>query len=170
MTGFALEELVQGALEDGAFTVLPKPFDVAHALEVATRAARGPTVLVVDDVIEVADATAAALEASGLKASAVHSGDEALEAVKSGAVDLCVVDLVMPGMSGPELVGKLRALAVPVAVIAVSGEDVPALIRDVATLGMYSFLRKPVGARELTRTIATARGAQRKRPAGGAHR
>ena len=169
MTGFALEELVQGALEDGAFTVLPKPFDVAHALEIAARAARGPTVLVVDDVKEVAEATSAALEASGLKARAAHSGDEALEVMKSGGVDLCVVDLVMPGMSGAELVSRLRALPTPVAVIAVSGEDVPALIRDVATLGMHTFMRKPVGARELTRNIAAARGAKHRHP-GGARR
>jgi CheY-like chemotaxis protein len=158
MTGFAMEELVQSALEEGAFTVLPKPFDVGHALKTVANAARLPVVLVVDDVKPVADTTAAALEACGVRAKAVHSGEEAIGALAQGGIDLCVLDLVMPGMSGPELAARLRQTAPPISLIAVSGENVPELIRQVAAVGIHTFIRKPVGVRDLLRSIAAARG------------
>ncbi len=158
MTAFAVEELVKGALEDGAFTVLPKPFEVSHALRTVTNAARAPVVLVVDDKQEVATSTSEALNASGLKARAVGTGQEALAAFQEGGVDLCVLDLVMPGMSGAEVAKQLKALDPGVSIIAVSGEDVPELIRQIAAVGMHTFLRKPFPMRELIRSIALARG------------
>ncbi len=158
MTGFALEELIQGALAEGAYTVLPKPFDVGHAVETLTRAARTPTVLVVDDMEKVALSTAEALNASGVKVRAVMGGEQALEVVREGDVDVCVVDMVMPGMSGPEMIEKMRAVNPSVVVIAVSGEDVPDMIRKVASMGAHTFMRKPYPFPELIRAIALARG------------
>lgn len=160
MTAFALEELVQGALEDGAFTVLPKPFDVGHAVRTMSNAARVPVVLVVDDLKNVAESTSEALHASGLRARAVSSGLEALQALQTKEIDLCVVDLVMPGMSGAELAVRVRELDPNVAIIAVSGHEVPEMIRQVANVGMHTFLPKPFAMRELIRSIALARGAE----------
>jgi CheY-like chemotaxis protein len=48
MTAFALEGLVQEAIREGAFTVLPKPFDLDHVVGALTRAAKSPVVLLVD--------------------------------------------------------------------------------------------------------------------------
>jgi DNA-binding NtrC family response regulator len=161
MTAFALEDLVQGALEDGAFTVLPKPFDVGHALRTVRRAARLPVVLVVDDIQNVAESTTESLRAAGLAAQAATSGTEAIEVLQAGAVDLCVLDLVMPGMSGAQLAEHVHLLDPGVSIIAVSGHDVPEMIRKLATIGMHTFLRKPVEMRELIRSIAIARGERR---------
>jgi CheY-like chemotaxis protein len=158
MTAFALEDLVQGALEDGAFTVLPKPFDVGHALRTVRRAARRPTVLVVDDAPAVAESFALSLRAAGLKAKAVTSGGQALDFLTTGLVDLCILDMVMPEMDGAQLAERVRARDPAIALIAVSGHDVPEMIRRLASLGMHTFLRKPVDARALIRSIATARG------------
>lgn len=157
MTGFAREELLGQALGEGAFAVLAKPFDVDDALRTLSNAVRGVMVLVVDDMSDVATTTAEALKATGLRARAVTSADEAIASVKAGDVDLCVVDLVMPGVSGAELAARLAVLDPPVTVIAVSGQDVPAMIREVAAAGMYAFLKKPFAIRELVLTIARAR-------------
>jgi DNA-binding NtrC family response regulator len=158
MTGFALEELVQGALEEGAFTVLPKPFDVQHALRTVTAAAKIPVVLVVDDLANVAESTSAGLSAVGVKAASATTPAQALELLDKGAVDLCVVDLVMPEMDGAALAAKLKQLKPGLSIIAVSGFDVPELIRQVADVGVETVLKKPFGMRELVRSIATARG------------
>jgi CheY-like chemotaxis protein len=160
MTAFALEDLVQGALEGGAFTVLPKPFDVSHALRTVRLATRRPTVLVVDDAPAVAESFALSLRAAGLKAHGVTSGSQALDFLAAGGVDLCILDMVMPGMDGAQLAERVRARDPAIALIAVSGHDVPEMIRRLASLGMHTFLRKPVDARVLIRSIATARGAR----------
>ncbi len=158
MTAFADEALIQGALEDGAFTVLSKPFDVAHALRLMTNAANRPLVLVVDDETSVAESTSQALEAVGLRARAVFSASEALAAVASGQTDVCVLDLVLPDVSGPELAVSLRNAVPGISIIAVSGHEVPEMIRRMAATGMHTFLRKPFAIRDLVRSIADARG------------
>jgi DNA-binding NtrC family response regulator len=170
MTGFALEELVDSALEEGAWAVLPKPFEVRHALEVVDQASRGSVVLVIDDVASVAETTAAALQESGLRANVATSAEDAIPIVLGGQVDLCVIDLVMPRVSGAELVTLLRQVRPDVIVIAVSGQDVPELINHAAAQGMQTFLRKPVRMRELVRAIARARGSRRGATAGAAAR
>jgi FixJ family two-component response regulator len=69
-----------------------------------------------------------------------------------------VVDLVMPGTTGPQVVERLRSAGQPVAVIAVSGHEVPEMMRQVAALGDVCCMRKPISIRELARTIARTRG------------
>ncbi|MFL5350829.1 MAG: response regulator [Hyalangium sp.] len=158
MTAFAQESLVEDALAEGVFTVLHKPFDVEHLLRTLRRAARTPEVLVVDDVREVAEVTVEGLRLCGLRAQAVYDGDEAVARMRTGKIDVCVVDLVMPGMTGPQVVEKLRGAGQPVAFIAVSGHEVPDMMRQVAALGDVSCMRKPISIRELAQTIARARG------------
>ncbi|WP_426756548.1 response regulator [Myxococcus sp. Y35] len=158
MTAFTAEELVDDALAEGAFTVLPKPFDVTHALDTVLRAARAPQVLVVDDTEQVARGMVRALSTVGLRARAVYSGEEALASLRSGEYDVCVLDLVMPEMSGPELVSKVRAANLSVAIIAVSGHVVPEMLRRVAAQGAVVCMTKPVPLRELVQAIARVRG------------
>lgn len=156
MSAFALEDLVASALSEGVFTLLPKPFDIQGAIGVLARAARGPVVLVVDDARTDAEATAGLFEAVGLKAAAVFSGEEALDAISDGTVDVCVVDLVMPGMSGAELIEEFRKQKPEVPVIAISGHDVADLLRSSETKVFTSF-QKPVPPDELIRAVAQAR-------------
>jgi DNA-binding NtrC family response regulator len=158
MTAFAAEELVEDALAEGAFTVLPKPFDPEHALDTVLRAVRAPEVLLVDDEVQVAKGMVRQLSTVGLRAKAVYSGEEALASLRSGAFDVCVLDLVMPTMSGPELVKRVREAAMSVAVIAVSGQDVPEMLRQVAGQGAVVCMTKPVPLRELVQAIARVRG------------
>jgi DNA-binding NtrC family response regulator len=156
MTAFAVEDLVAEAIQDGAFTVLSKPFDIDQLVQMLAVAVRHPIVLVVDDVVQVAESTADALRASGLRAEAVFDGQAALEVVRKGTADVCVVDLVMPGMDGAELIDRIRAVAPGVVCIVVSGCDVPDLIRKAAAHAQR-FLRKPVKAAELVDAVARAR-------------
>jgi CheY-like chemotaxis protein len=167
MTGFALEELVQGALEEGAYAVLPKPFNVDHALRTVMTAARSPAVLVVDDLAAVAESTSAGLSAAGLRSTPVTNAGEAIATVATGTVDLCVVDLVMPVMDGAALAARLKQLDPRVRVIAMSAHDVPELIRRVAAVGVETVLKKPFAMRDLVRAIASARGME---PRAGAPR
>jgi CheY-like chemotaxis protein len=72
-------------------------------------ATRVRKVLIVDDNGVLRALLAQALEAAGYVAIAADSGESALEVVRFDPPDLCVVDQVMPGMSGADLVRTLRA-------------------------------------------------------------
>lgn len=160
MTAFALEGMVDEAVRSGAFTVLSKPFDVEHMIATLSRAHGHPVVLVVDDAREQATTTAAALEACGLRAEPVFDGEQALAALRERKVDVCVVDLVMPGMGGLELIDRIREIDPHVAFIAVSGHNVPELMRKVASRGAHACMQKPFDPMALVSTIARARGSK----------
>jgi hypothetical protein len=68
-------------------------------------------VLVVDDHPDAADALAAVLELLGCPVRACHNGQEALAVVGEFQPQVCLIDLVMPGMDGLELAARLRVWA-----------------------------------------------------------
>jgi DNA-binding NtrC family response regulator len=160
MTAFALEGLVAQALREGVWTLLPKPFDIDHLVAALGNAVRGPAVLIVDDAEPLATATAAALCAVGVRAEAIADGARAVAAVKDGSVDVCVVDMVMPGLSGPEVIERIHQINPAITCIAVSGHDVQDLFRRAAS-HVHTFLRKPIDPANLAETIARARGKRR---------
>jgi DNA-binding NtrC family response regulator len=158
MTAFAVEGLVRDAIAEGVFTVLPKPFDVDKVVVALTRAIRSPTVLVIDEEPPVAATTTEALLACGVRAAHETDAKHAIEAVREGSVDVCVIDLGIHGMSATQLMQELQRLDPSIVHIAVAGHDVPALMREAAANGAFVCLRKPVNPSELVEVIARARG------------
>lgn len=158
MTGFEREEKIKNALCEGVFTVLTKPCSVTQVVETLLRAMRRCSVLVIDDTRRDAESTVEALSSAGVRALAAFDGQEALDAVAGGNVDVCVVDLVMPGMSGADLAEELRRVNPGMTVIAVSGYAVPEMINKAANDGAYACMKKPFAPQELVQVIAQARG------------
>ena len=156
MTAFTVEGLVREAVNEGALMVIPKPFAIEHLVKLLYTAMRRPVVLVIDDAVEVAETMAAALHAVGLPARAVYDGETAIDAFRAGDISVCVVDMVMPGLTGPEVIDTITRLDPSVVVIAVSGYDVEELFRRVANRA-DSILRKPIEPGELLQAIASAR-------------
>lgn len=70
--------------------------------------ARAARILVVDDNDTLRTLIAQALESEGYVAIAAGSGEEAIEVARFSPPDLCLVDQVMPGMTGSELIRALR--------------------------------------------------------------
>jgi CheY-like chemotaxis protein len=156
MTAFTAEGLIREAVNEGALMVIPKPFAIEHLVRLLYSAMRRPVVLVIDDAVEVAETMAAALHAVGLPARAVYDGKSAIEAFRAGDIGVCVVDMVMPGLSGPDVIERIHAIDRSVIVIAVSGYDVEELFRRVAGHA-DSILRKPIEPHDLLQAIASAR-------------
>lgn len=157
MTAFALEDQLDQALTGGVFAVLSKPFDVARAWRLFTRAANRPAVLVVDDTPHVLLTCVESLRAVGLLAEPAADRAEALRLVRTGAVDVCVLDLCLPEPTGAALMQELRAINPSLQVIAVSGHQLPSMVQQMLTSGAQTFLPKPLDPRELVRTVAATR-------------
>jgi DNA-binding NtrC family response regulator len=158
MTGFEKEETIGDALAEGVFTVLTKPCTVEKVVQTLQRAFRRNVVLIVDGTHGGAESTVEALLHAGVRARAVFGEGDALAAIEDRSIDVCVVDLVMPAMSGLEFVQHLRRSRPEIAVIAVIGYPVPEMMKKVATVGAYACMKKPFVARELVQVIAQARG------------
>jgi DNA-binding NtrC family response regulator len=165
MTAFALEDLVEAAVGEGAFTVLPKPFTVDHVVATLVRASRRPVVLVVDGTADDADSTAGTLRGAGIAARAVADADAALAVLRDDAVDVCVAEIGMAAF-----VERLLAAEPRISVIAVSWHAASGLFRTLTAAGAFACLSKPFRTADLVRTIARARGSPPPRRAEGLRR
>jgi DNA-binding response OmpR family regulator len=110
-------------------------------------------ILLVDDDQELTELLSDYLEAEGLQVSIANSAEDALTFFKSNTpVDLAVFDIMMPGMSGLELLQQLRpSLEVPVIMLTGKGGDIDRILG--LEMGADDYLSKPCNPRELLARI-----------------
>jgi two-component system KDP operon response regulator KdpE len=112
-------------------------------------------VLVVDDEPQILRALRAALTGHGYEVQTADNGDEALDTIAVRPPDVVILDLVMPGKSGFEVVQDVRTWShVPIVVLSARGQE-----RDKVTaldLGADDYLTKPFGMDELLARIRVA--------------
>jgi CheY-like chemotaxis protein len=107
--------------------------------------AKGETILVVEDEPTVRYTTARALGEHGYTVLTAGTGGEALEMLSrdTTALDLLITDVVMPGMSGPELARELTRLRDDVVVLYISGYTDDEIVRRGLLQSGTAFLAKP---------------------------
>src|SRR5215813_13742163 len=83
---------------------------------------------------------------------AVHEGNRGLEASLEPSIDLVILDVMLPGMDGFEILRRLRQKSkVPVLMLTARGEDVDRIVG--LELGADDYLAKPFNPRELVARI-----------------
>lgn len=106
-------------------------------------------ILVVDDDESLRWVTQAQLQQSGYEANAAADGKEALEKIRQVPPDLVITDLKMPGMSGLELLRKIRADYPEILVIMVTSFGTVENAVEAMKAGAYDYITKPVNMDEL---------------------
>ncbi len=105
-------------------------------------------ILVVDDDAQVRQLIARFLRDNGYHTSAARDGREMREALAVNAVDLIVLDLMLPGVSGLELCRELRAAsAIPIIMLTAKGDETDRIVG--LELGADDYIAKPFNPREL---------------------
>ena len=127
----------------------------------------GARILLVEDDPRVRTATVGALEDLGYEPVACSSGAEALALFDSMDFDLIISDVIMPEMTGPEMIREMKSRRVDIAVLFVTGYVGEGESEDLVG---YDLLRKPFTVSTLSTAVATAlaRRPIGSRPIGGA--
>ena len=108
-----------------------------------TTTTAGRRVLVVDDDRALRHAIASLLQAAGYRTDQAGDGPQALEQLQRQPVDLVLLDIGLPGMSGLEVLARARAAASAPRVVMMTADDTPeALLRSFRGQA-HSFVRKP---------------------------
>lgn len=114
-----------------------------------------PRVLVVDDEPEILRTLRHLLTAHGYEVITVSSGEEALAEVGRRLPDVIVLDLMLPGMDGIEVVREVRRRStVPIIVLSARGEELTKV--QALDLGADDYVSKPFGAKELLARVRVA--------------
>ena len=105
-------------------------------------------VLIVDDDKELTELVSEYLGGEGFEVEAVHDGNEGLRRSLSGEHVLVVLDIMLPGMNGLDVLRNLRKQSrVPVLILTARGDDVDSIVG--LEIGADDYLPKPFNPREL---------------------
>jgi two-component system, OmpR family, response regulator CpxR len=109
-------------------------------------------ILVIDDDVELCALVAEYLEPEGFQIEAVYEGNRGLERSLSGDHRLVVLDVMLPGMNGFDVLRKVRNTSrIPVLLLTARGEDVDRIVG--LEIGADDYLPKPFNPRELVARI-----------------
>lgn len=108
--------------------------------------------LVVDDDTELCSLVTRYLEAEGFQVDSVNHGQEGIERALSGDYSLVVLDVMLPGVNGFDVLRRIRAESrVPVIMLSARAEDVERIVG--LEIGADDYLGKPFNPHELVARI-----------------
>jgi two-component system, NtrC family, nitrogen regulation response regulator NtrX len=114
------------------------------------------TILIVDDEPGVRAALGGVLRDEGYTVEAVASGEECLERVTRGGVDLILLDVWLPGLDGLATFQRLRERRVDAEVVLISGHgNIESAVRAIK-MGAFDFVEKPLSLDKTVLVIANA--------------
>ena len=119
----------------------------------ARRETQTHRVLVVEDEESIAFGVRDALEHAGFEVSVVHDGPAALDTVRKARPDLMVLDLMLPGMGGLEVLGTLRKERVDIRVVILTALASENDLIQGFELGADDYIKKPFSPRELVARV-----------------
>ena len=119
-------------------------------------AATGRRILLVDDDRGLRHVLSSLLVEAGHVVESVGDGPEALAMLDEGAVDIVLLDIGLPSMSGLEVLARARALATPPIVVVMTADDTPETLLEAVRRQAYRYLRKPFAPNAIVEVVDDA--------------
>lgn len=154
MTAYAVEDLVKEAIEEGAYTVIYKPFDMDKVIQTIQRVLKTQLILIVDDRIEDRDTFRDVMESRGYKVVTAADGREAIRLVQKGeSFDIIFLDVKMPEFDGLATFEEIHKVRPDIPVIMVTAYTANDLVQVALQQGAYAVLFKPIDMERLVRLL-----------------
>lgn len=115
-----------------------------------------PRILVVDDEVRIRDACRLVLEGCGYTVCVAASGDQGLELIREQHFDIILLDLMMPELSGFDVLAQVKFHHPDTVVIVITGYATLEHSVDAMKKGAFDFIPKPFTPEHLRVTIAKA--------------
>lgn len=154
MTGYSMEQLLQTAVENGAWAVMHKPLDMTQVLEIVEGVSAPALVVIVDDEVPFIVSLTAALEAEGLRARVAGACEEGAEMIREGAADLVILDLRPAAVGGVVAALCEGGLGGPAIIVTGDLPDGGATLQSLCAVARVEVLLKPCAAGEVARLAA----------------
>lgn len=144
MTGYRESAQVKKCLLEGAVTAVYKPFAINKLIELMGKILKRPIVLIIDDKRDDRAVLKNSLEIQDYRVIEAQDGMTAIEKIKKGNFDICLVDFKMPGMNGLETINEIKRADPDIGVILLSGYTLEDAMRNEIKNGDgLTFIRKP---------------------------
>jgi len=144
MTAYSVEDLIREALEEGAYAVIYKPFDIERIIAIIDNLLQEKTlILVVDDQFADRETVKTTLENKGYRVTTANDGAEAIEMVKGRHYNIIFLNVSLPDMSGVETFEQVKQIEPEATVIMMTGCTEDDLVKSAVGAGAYTCLHKP---------------------------
>jgi len=142
------------------FKVFLPVVEEAPALELINRPAASTyngsgRILLVDDEDMILETNAQLLTRLGYDVFTASDGEKALATLRDNlnSIDLVIIDMIMPGMSGKELYNRIKALRPDINTLLCSGYSLNENAQEIINNGCNGFIQKPFNVNQLSETI-----------------
>jgi len=149
MTGYAVQELVDTALEEGALSIIYKPFEMEAVFKLVDSISKSVKILVVDDNMLIRESLTEILVTHGHEVVSAAQGDEALDLVRDGSFDLALMDVNLPGSDGFSIFKQIQEISPETEVVFITGVELAGELKDTSEEVSYTVLYKPLDIQNL---------------------
>lgn len=157
MTADSKEELVKKSIEEGAYTVIYKPFNVKKVIKVVEEALKKPVILIVDDRVEDRETLKDILAGRGYRIVLAKDGYEAAGFAEKGSFDVILLDIKMPGMNGIKTMERIKEFRPEAGIIMMTAYSMEEFVEDSLRKGAYTCLFKPIDVEKMLEAIQKVR-------------
>ena len=158
MTAYAVEDLVQQALQEGAYGILYKPLDIEKVIALigeANGAKNGALILVVDDDPGICTTLKNILARKAYSVGTASTGEEAIAIAREKTHDIIFIDLKLPTINGLETYLAIREINPEVVAVMMTAypQQMAQLAEEAVKNSAYTCLYKPLDMEELLRLV-----------------
>lgn len=149
ITAYALEDLIEKALNLGALGILYKPVDIEKVLSIIEEVSRKPqnsTILVVDDDMGIAITLKNILMRQGYTVETSYTGIDAIRIAHEKSPEIAVIDIKLPDINGLQVSLALKKENPDISIIIITGyrQELEPLFEIALKEAAYTVLDKPL--------------------------
>ncbi len=153
MTAYMVEELVQEALEEGAHSVIYKPFDLDYLLSLIAKIRENivsELILIVDESLPFIENFMETLSQRGYKVHMALSCSDAWERISANEYDIIFISITIVQADSHKTFKKINEIRPNIPIIVLSTDDAaPKEIEKIILQGGHACLRKPIDTKQL---------------------
>ena len=160
MTAYSVEDLVKEALEEGAYAIIYKPFDIDKVISLIEKLLRQKIlILIVDEQFADRETLKTILEDKGYRVTTAKDGTEAIKKVREKHYDIIFLEVKLPDMNCAQTFEQVKEIDPGATVIMMSGYTEEELVKKAVSAGVYTCLQKPFDMEKVMALVADiARG------------
>jgi CheY-like chemotaxis protein len=154
MTGYSVEQLLEQVVEHGDWGVLNKPIDAQQMLGLLENI-KPDGILIVDNVPDFVESVKNMLVDNGYNVFVAGNGQEAIKRIRSDGIDILILDLRLPILSGLETYLELKRTshAIPTLIVTAYLDEYADEVDRLHSLSVSGILRKPFDPGELLKAV-----------------
>ncbi len=159
MTAYAVEELADEVLQEGAYGVIYKPLDIENVstlIEKVRNKRQGALILVVDDNLGICNTIKRILIKKGYNVDIAQSSEEAILMAKELKYNLIFIDMKLPIINGLETYLSIKEINPEVVAIMMTGyrQEMNDLVQQALENNAYICLEKPLDMDDVLQLIS----------------